>query len=366
MGKIVFGKMIIYKDERYNFIEYFNPQNGFLIRGDVIGQKGINPRERSYPELLDIGIMGQCHISQLGICKKAGIDCYQQALLKKSPNMSLENYEKILIESQGKTFQIALGGAGDPNKHKNFAEILKLTREYNIVPNMTTSGMYMTDDEISLMKTYCGACAISFYSRLDSNNNETNKETIEAIRRLVDAKCITNIHFVLSNETIKEAILRLENNLFPKGINAIIFILYKAAGFGQIDKILNFNNKYFQKFLDIINNNKFDFQIGFDTCCTPAILKKCSSIPIESLDFCEAARFSMYIDSEMNAYPCSFDCTSKKWAVSLMNKTIKGAWDSQLFSDFRKKYNSSCIEEACKIQCGGKCALDLCQNICKI
>lgn len=365
MGKIVFGKMIIYKDKKYNFIEYFNPQNGFLIRGDIIGQKGINPKERSYPELLDIGIMGQCHISQLGICKKAGIDCYQQALLKKSPNMSLANYEKILIESQGKTFQIALGGAGDPNKHEYFAEILSLTSEYNIVPNMTTSGMYITDDEISLMKTYCGACAISFYSRLDSNNNETNKGTIEAIKRLVNAKCITNIHFVLSKETIKEAILRLENNLFPKGINAIIFILYKAAGFGQTDKILNFNNKYFQKFLDIVNNRKFDFQIGFDTCCTPAVLKGCLNIPLESLDFCEAARFSMYIDSEMNAYPCSFDCSNKRWLVSLKDISIQEAWDSKIFSEFKNHYYNSCLNESCKKYCGGQCALELCQGICK-
>ena len=83
MEKIAFGRMIIYKDKKYNFIEYFNPQNGFLIRGDVIGQKGINPRERSYPELLDIGIMGQCHISQLGICKKAGNRLLSTGLIKK-------------------------------------------------------------------------------------------------------------------------------------------------------------------------------------------------------------------------------------------------------------------------------------------
>ena len=365
MEKIVFGSMFIYKDKKYNFIEYFNPDNGFLIRSDILDKRGENPQQRSYPELLDIGIMGQCHIAKLEICKKAGIDCYQQASLRNSSNMSIKNYEKILTQSKGKTFQIALGGAGDPNKHENFAEILKLTREYNIVPNLTTSGIYMSDEEIALMKKYCGACAISFYSRLDSNNNETNIETIEAIKRLVDSKCVTNIHFVLSKETIEEAIVRLENNLFPKGINAIIFILYKSAGFGSKSKILNFNNIQFQKFLNIINENKFNYQIGFDTCCTPAILKTCSNIPIESLDFCEAARFSMYIDAEMNAYPCSFDCSSKKWCLSLKNITIQEAWDSELFSLFKNKYYNSCIKESCKKFCGGKCALNLCQGICK-
>lgn len=357
--------MIIYKDKKYNFIEYFNPDNGFLIRSDVIGQKGLNPIQRSYPELLDIGIMGQCHISHLGICKNAGIDCYQKALFKKTPNMSLEDYKRILIESKGKTFQIALGGAGDPNKHENFTEILKLTREYDIVPNLTTSGIFLTCNEINSIKEYCGACAVSYYSRLDSNNNETNLQTINAIDKLISANCITNIHFVLSKDTIEEAVIRLQNKLFPKGINAVIFILYKAAGFGKQDKILNFQNKTFQNFLNIINKQEFDFQIGFDTCCTPAVLKVCSEIPIESLDFCEAARFSMYIDSEMNAYPCSFDCSSKKWQVSLKNKSIEEAWNSKTFSNFKNNYYNSCINEPCKTFCGGKCALGLCQNICK-
>ncbi len=357
--------MIIYKDNQYNFIEYFNPQNGFLVRSDVFGNNGLNPNQRSYPELLDIGIMGKCHIAKLEICKVAGIDCYQKALLKTSSNMSVENYERILRESKGKTFQVALGGAGDPNKHEKFSEILKLTRDYNIVPNLTTSGIFLTNEEIRLIKQYCGACAVSFYSRLNKQMEETNNETIDAICKLINAKCITNIHFVLSQDTIDEAVMRLENNLFPNGINAVIFILYKSAGFGQENKILNFNNLSFQKFLDIVNNKNFDFKIGFDTCCTPAILKKCTNIPNESLDFCEAARFSMYIDSEMNAYPCSFDCESKNWVVSLKNKTINEVWNSDIFSSFKEKYYNSCADEPCKVYCGGKCALDLCQNICK-
>lgn len=364
MVKIVFGKMIIYEDKKYNFIEYFNPQNGFLIRSDIIGQKGITPNLRSYPELIDVGIMGHCHVAKLGICKNAGIDCYQKAKLKTSANMSLSNYEQILKESQGKTFQIALGGAGDPNKHEQFEKILKITRKYDIVPNLTTSGIYLTDEEIKLIKEYCGASAISFYSSLDDQQAESNIETITSIKRLISAGCTTNIHFVLSSKTIEEVIIRLKNNLFPKGINAVVFILYKSAGFGQENKILKFDNKYFQEFLELINTSKFDFKIGFDTCCTPALLHQCKNIPIESLDFCEAARFSMYIDSEMNAYPCSFDCSTNKYRVSLINNSIKGVWNSEVFQTFRDKQENSCLRNECKKYCSGKCSLDLCQNIC--
>lgn len=43
--------------------------------------------------------------------------------------MSLEDYKSILEQCKGKTFQYALGGAGDPDTHENFKEILELSKE---------------------------------------------------------------------------------------------------------------------------------------------------------------------------------------------------------------------------------------------
>lgn len=125
--------------------------------------------------------MGNCHISHLDICKKAGIDCYQKARDSKKVNMSLKDYSKIIGECKKKVFQVALGGAGDPNKHEDFESILKLTREAGIVPNLTTSGIYLTDQEIQCMKKYCGAVVVSFYSRLSNNRNESNLDTINRL-----------------------------------------------------------------------------------------------------------------------------------------------------------------------------------------
>ena len=44
---------------------------------------------------------------------------------------------------------------------------------------------------------------------------------------------------MISNQTIDEAIYRLENDLFPQGINAVIFILYKPVGYGRKDKVVS-------------------------------------------------------------------------------------------------------------------------------
>ena len=89
----------------------------------------------------------------------------------------------------------------------------------------------ITDAEQHLIKDYCGAVAVSWYSRLD-HGLESNKDTIKAVKQFVELGCITNIHFVVSQDTIDEAILRLENDLFPEGISAVVFILYKPVGLG--------------------------------------------------------------------------------------------------------------------------------------
>ena len=358
--------MIIYKDNNNNFIELFNPKNGFCIRGNSL-DTGSEPRQRNFPELIDMGIMGSCHVADLGICKRAGIDCYQAASKLKKPDMTYKDYCSIILQCKNRTFQVALGGAGDPNKHKFFTEMLKFTRENYIIPNYTTTGVNITDQEIEATKQFCGAVAVSFYSRLKIINEkvvESFPETFNAIYRLLSAHCVVNIHFVLSRDTIDEAIYRLNNNLFPHGINALIFILYKPVGLGIKEKMLS--HKKITLLLETIAQKKFDFKIGFDTCCTPAIVMHPHTIALNSVDFCEAARFSMYIDSELKAYPCSFDCYKKQYGVSIKNSSIESAWNSNTFNKFRKIQDHSCIDCSKHYLCYGGCALDIGINICGI
>ena len=347
--------MIIYKDCQYLFFEYFNPNNGFLLRTESL-KDGKNPLMRSFPELLDVGIMGHCQSSNLDICKKAGVDCYQMG--KKSPqkNMSLDNYCKIVDESSGKVFQISLGGAGDPNKHECFEEILKYTRKKNIVPNYTTSGYNLTDDEISITKENCGAVAVSFYSKL-VNGRESNKQTIQALNNFLEAGCRTNIHYVVSNESIDEIIFRIENNLFPSEISAIVLLLYKPSGFGIIEKTLSYHSEKMRKLISLVESIRHPYEIGFDTCFTPALLKYSKKIDFASIDFCEAARFSMYIDCEMNAFPCSFDSCNKEYIFPMKDKKIIEAWNSDQFSTFRWKQEKRCSRCSHNALCLGGCTL---------
>lgn len=353
--------MIYYEDKKYKFFELFNEKNGTLIRSDISGTQ-MNATMRSFPELLDIGIMGQCSAAKAGMCSRVGVECYQNAINSNKKNMSLENYETIMKQCKNRVFQVALGGAGDPNKHEFFEEILSMTREYGIVPNLTTSGYALLQQEINYIRKYCGAVAVSFYSRIESNQ-ENNDVTIDAIRRFESSGCKTNIHFVVSDDSIDEATYRLENEIWPVGIEAIIFILYKPVGLGRREKIVK-KDERLARFLDAAIKKKHFYRVGFDTCFTSALIKYGESLEMSSVDACEAGRFSMYIDAEMNAYPCSFDNQLGKYRVSLENKQIEEIWNGVEFEHFRNIHLQKCNickdSNICSYGCGLKLGIELC------
>lgn len=428
----------IIDDKTYHFTSVFNDKTGEYIRGI---NKTDDPFMAEYPHLIDVGLMGHCEHGRSGLCMKAGIKCYQDGLHVNKPNMTFENYKKIVDWSEGRLFEIALGGAGDPDMHENFEKVLKYTREHGIIPNFTTSGLGMTPEKAAICKTYCGAVAVSMYSRiLDvpfiamrertqdeeripyKNINDipiifnlanTNKNcyvdepnyvinnkvfkweylhhiseedlngkyelyrvyeekqkpnyTIDAIQMLLKAGVKTNIHYVISNTTIDEAILRLKYCGFPEGINAVVFLLHKPVGLGTKDDVLNINDPRVKEFFELVDTGNLPFKVGFDSCSIPGVLKWSKNIDTCSIDTCEGSRFSMYITSDMKALPCSFDNQEQKYAVQLNDKTtIQDVWNSNEFESFRNYLRNSCPTCKNRALCMGGCPLQnsivLCNN----
>lgn len=344
-------------DRKYRFVSTFDTDTGYYERTGVFKGEYETPEDpfmASYPELLDVGILGHCdHASQ------CTVGCYQGGLQNQKPNMSLKDYKSIIDQSKGKLFQIALGGHGDPNKHEDFEEILRYTREANIVPNYTTSGLNLSDREVELTKKYCGAVAVSWY-RADY--------TVEALRKFTEAGCITNIHYVLSNKTIDEAIDYLKHSFaFPGAfgsINAIIFLTHKNVGCGSAADLLDVNDPRLKEFFSLVSNDH-PFRIGFDSCAVPGLVNFTTGLDQDSFDGCEGATFSGYISSDMQIIPCSFD-QEFKWGVDLKKYSIKEAWVSPQFDDFRDKIKNNCKGcrdvALCKSGCPIKREIVLCNR----
>lgn len=334
-----------------DFVSMFDEKTGKYVRTGIIKNgkdTGIDPFMSSFPELLDVGIMGHCEHGKTGLCMKAGIECYQDGLHSNNENMTLSDFRRIAKECEGKTYQFALGGCGDPDQHENFREILEICREHKIVPNFTSSGFCMNESIAALCKKYCGAVAISWYR---------NTYTIKAINTLIEAGVKTNIHFVLNKDTISEAIDLLDTAGFPEGINAIVFLLHKPVGLGSHEKMIDVKNKFFREFLRRIDEHKYPYKIGFDSCTVPSLISYCKNIDIDSLDTCEGARWSAYITADMKMLPCSFDNQDQRWSVDLRKNSIQEAWNSGIFEDFRKSFHESCPECENRTSCMGGCPI---------
>ena len=339
-------------DMENRFISTFDPKTGFYMRTGIMDDNGedtgVDPFMSSFPELIDIGVMGHCRHGASGLCMQSGVECYQNGLKTIQPNMSLENFMRIINECRRKVFQVALGGRGDVDQHENFEEILKYCRKNYIVPNFTSSGLGFNEKIVELCKKYCGAVAISFYR---------HEYTYRAIQMLLDAEVKTNIHYVLGNNTIDEAIRRLKDNDFPKGINAIIFLLHKPVGLGTQENVLKYDDKKVAEFFGLIDSGKFDFKIGFDSCSIPGLINFTKNVNPDSFDTCEGARWSMYITADMKALPCSFDNQDLRWAYDISNDTIQNAWNSKQFENFRDHFRNSCGGCEKRMMCMGGCPI---------
>lgn len=354
-----------------NFISMFDEKTGKYFRTGVIEggkETEMDPFMASFPELLDIGIMGHCKHGRTGRCLAAGVECYQDGLHSEEPNMKLEDFRRIAEECEGKAFQFALGGCGDPDQHENFKEILEICSKHKIVANFTSSGFGMNEDIAELCKTNCGAVAISWYR---------SEYTLRAIRLLLDAGVKTNIHYVLNRDTIQEAIELLQKENFPKGINAVIFLLHKPVGLGSHEKMLTLGhekpgeqlngqssgqlneqlNGQLAKFFRVIEEKNHPHKIGFDSCTVPGLINFCKEIDADSVDTCEGGRWSAYITPDMKMLPCSFDNQEQRWAVDLRTHSIREAWNSDAFDSFRGSFLHACPDCKDRLACLGGCPI---------
>lgn len=338
-------------DSVYQFVFAFDNKTGFYIRTGILDQDmndtGVDPFMASFPHLIDVGIMGRCVHGQTGLCLKAGIGCYQSGLTIEKPNMSIRDFQMIVEQCKGRVNQFALGGRGDPDQHEDIAEILQICHANDIVPNFTTSGYGLTPELARLCKQHCGAVAVSWYR---------SEYTLRAIEMLLAAGVKTNIHYVLGQNSIDEAIDRLERHDFPEGMNAVLFLLHKPAGLGTAANVLQLDDPRVIRFFQLVDRSDYPFKIGMDSCTVPGTIKNCHNQVMDALDTCEGARFSAYIGADMDMLPCSFD-QSKRYAVSLRDHSIEEAWNSPAFEQFREPLRNSCPNCLQRDNCMGGCPL---------
>ncbi len=340
----------VLQDENAPFHSHFNRLNGQYLRTGLLDENGKEtgeePFSSSFPHLLDVGIMGSCGHGLSGLCKEAGDYCYQSGASKIQDNMTLEDFRRIVDECKGKVFQFALGGRGDPDQHEQFEDFLKYSKENGIIPNLTTSGYGLTQEQAQLIATHCGAVAVSWYR---------NQYTQKAIEMLLKAGAKVNIHYVLSKDSLEEAIQLLEQQALPKGVNRIVFLLFKPVGQGKQQQVLKPDSRT-AHFFSLMDTEYGLTKTGFDSCMVPGVLNSTYVVDPDCFDACEAGRYSAYITPDMIMTPCSFD-QNCNFGVSLKDKSLHDAWNSPPFTQFREMLSKACPDCTKRSNCFGGCPM---------
>jgi MoaA/NifB/PqqE/SkfB family radical SAM enzyme len=295
----------------YNYI--FRKSDGYALRWGKTKEE--DPFWGPAPELADISISNRC--------SQGCPFCYRDSK-PDGPLMSLKDYEFVMKQMPA-TFQLALGG-GEPTEHPNLIDILRLSHEYGKVPNYTTNGTRLTPEIIEASKQYCGAVAVSW-----------SKHAMDAIQQFVDEGVKTNIHFILTPDSIQEGIdLLRQKDLFGEdGVNAIVFLMHKAVGRGSPKDTPTPE----QTRPLIIEAFAAEATAAFDVCSVPHIVaaERAEAIEVDwaLLDFCDGSRFTVYVNEDLNVSPCSF-ITGSQFTESLREKSMGEIWNGEKFSAFRR------------------------------
>ncbi|MDD2215696.1 MAG: radical SAM protein [Eubacteriales bacterium] len=332
------GKTISKHYENEHYKVFFNQQTGFFIRCEDGGYP--EPKWSKHgPELLDISITNYC---------ERGCDFCYRSSSREGRHISLDDYEFLVKQAADLgVLQIALGG-GNPNQHPEFAKVLELTREYDIIPSYTTNGEGLTDEILDATAKYCGAMAISFYP----SNGLNYYERLVSRTRLKGIK--TNLHVILSSETIDaiESLLSVSPK-WLNNVNAIIFLNFKPVGRGKGS--MGLSNDRAKTFFERLA--KTDRKIGFDSCSISGIVRWMNVKP-EFVESCEAARFSAFIREDLKMYPCSFMSGTEAYG-DLRERTMLEIWqENEAFKRFRL--------DAPDVSCNGCDHWRMCKGGCRL
>ena len=328
-----------YKDLGYS--TFFNPRTGFFARVEDSGKS--EPFWSPHgPELLDISITNWCD--------KGCAFCYRKSH-SLGTHMKFCDYKSIIdIAKVAGVYQVALGG-GNPNQHPEFVRFLEYAYNSGIMPNYTTNGRGLTETVLKASSQYCGAVAVSAYAPYE--------ETKDAITKLLNLKIKTNIHFLLDSSSINRAIEWISNPPdFLKGINALVFLNYKPVGRKLFGQRLLKNSPLIQEFLKLATSDIAKFKIGFDACCVSGIFARTIS-NINTVDACDAARFSMFISEDMKAYPCSFQKELHEGDIISSDNDFLNIWrNSKNFKSFRHYLGSQhCLGCSHQVHCKNGCPI---------
>lgn len=331
VGKLVVTDNVkVFASPAYNYI--FNVKNGSFARWGKTHDD--DPFYSPYgPEIADVEIsVGDCS----GRCEF----CYKSNQLDDGKHMSIGTFKAIIDKFPPTLTQVALG-LTDIDSNVYLIPILEYCRKLGIVPNFTISGHGIDNVDLPVIADLVGAVAVSVYPH-------TVGKAYNALAALRNNgfKQI-NIHLLYHSgnlDFVKQVLLTDSQTRWLSDVNAIVLLGLKNKGRG-----INLTPATYDEFVSIVDPAlKASVPLGFDSCSAPKFVKYIAHHRpqdvwmLQMVEPCESTLFSIYVDVEGNAWPCSF-CEGELEPVSVLEAEdfMRDVWNSRPFTSFRAQLKES-------------------------
>lgn len=318
--------------DNYNYL--FFKSDGYFVRYGAT--RDDDPEFSPFGmEIADIEISTVCS-NGCPFCYKSNTVCGE--------NMSLETFKTIFAKFPATLTQIAFG-IGDIDANPDLRAIFRHCRENGIVPNVTINGSRMMADDYEFLATTCGAVAVSLY------DYETCVTAVEELGRRGLQQ--VNIHCLLSEETYDKCLMIIDrarhDPRLVKYLNAVVFLWLKPMGkrntYHQITDLDKMRHLF-------ATAEEQGVSVGFDSCSASNFTRAIGDRYKECVEPCESTLFSIYIDVNGKAYPCSFSEGIGYDGVDVVGCTdfLTDIWYSDDFKRFRYAVIAGKDENECR-QC---------------
>lgn len=336
----------------------------------------------SSPLRVDLNLTNRCHLN----CKY----CYASAnkLVDSFTNeLSVSEYDKLFSEfDQMGVFRIQFAG-GEPLLRKDFLEIVSLTKKYDFVSSLNTTGFFLTE---KICKTLADANFELVTVSLEGDNAKLHEsikggksfiQAITALKLLKKYGLKTAIAITLSSHNI-DSLFKIIDLARKQKVDIVgVQVLCPVGRLAENLEFLPTKDRYVKFVKDLIKyqkKNPFP-QINLNVTNEGSVcweyyfplkkMKKMSLLRdiwgqdesvIEKNISCAAGISVCSIGADGEVYPCEMFCSDPNMSAgNIRLRDFSEIWNtSKLLSDFRSlsktKLEGSCAK--CKNKwCGGGC-----------
>jgi radical SAM protein with 4Fe4S-binding SPASM domain len=287
------------------------------------------------PSLVDFQITDQCHLS----CPH----CYASST-PTGAHAGMADIELALEQiAEVGAFQVALGG-GEPLLHPELERILARCHTLGVVPNLTTSGVHLSDRNLELINEYCGAVGLSIegvgehFDRYRSSGFERFRHALD---RLLAWRVPTVLQITLNADTFSRLDSIVELCRGEDSLYGVIFLAFKpvgrGAGFGEPLAALapgRVQERLQEAFFALSEVTR----VGFDCCLTPGVTGSGGGFDAHAaryLEGCSALRSSIGLLPNLDVLPCTF--TPARAVGNLREQHLREIWRGLASEAFRHR-----------------------------